>query len=274
MQSKFRFASNWSDAVYAERNSIVFENKNKAYGAFVIRTTYERSLIVALLLAGLLFAGILFLPSLFTTTVPMIKIMPKAKPDATVLNKDKIVIKKDVVIVPSGRIQPPPPGRSLNFIASRKPDLDSMMEDKLPINPGTNSNKKDTASTETFHPVFSHEKAIDKPVVDPDKVLFGAEVNPEFPGGDPKLYQYLNSEMHYPEFERDNRVEGTVYLSFVINRDGAVDEIKVLRSVDNFLDAEAVRVLKKMPKWKPGKQNGNPVRVQMSIPVKFEIRKN
>ena len=272
MQSKFNLASDWSDAVYAERNSIVFENKNKAYGAFVIRNNYERNLLIALLLSGLFFAGILILPNLFYTAVPMIEVIkpPKVKP--TILTKDKFVIIKDIIIPPpSGSIKPPPSGFSLNFKATKRPDVDSINDEKLPNNNGDNSNTKDTRTEENpIHVTETH--VIETPLPDPNKKWVSVQQMPVFPGGEDEMFRYLSGEIHYPAASLGNNMEGTVYVTFVVNQDGSVGDIGLLRGVDNFLNNEAIRVVKNMPKWKPGKQNGNPVRVQLNLPVKFQIR--
>ena len=274
MQSKFNLASDWSDAVSAERNSIVFENKNKAYGAFIIRNNYERNLLLALLLSGLFFAGILILPNLFYTAVPMIEVIKPTKVKPTILTKDKFVIIKDIIIPPTGSIKPPSStGFNLNFKATKKADVDSIMEDKLPINTGENSNTKDTGGAENpIHVETVHVVA--PPIPDPNKTWVSVQQMPVFPGGEDELFRYLGGEIHYPAVSLGNNMEGTVYVSFVVNQDGGIGDIKLLRGVDNFLNDEAIRVVKKMPKWKPGKQNGNPVRVQLNLPVKFEIRKN
>lgn len=104
-----------------------------------------------------------------------------------------------------------------------------------------------------------------------DQVFLAVEQMPQFPGGDAKLFEYLQSNVAYPPEARTNGVEGTVYVSFVISRDGSVEDIKVLKSVDSFLDTEAIRVIASMPKWKPGYQNGKLAKVQYQVPIKFKI---
>ncbi len=105
-----------------------------------------------------------------------------------------------------------------------------------------------------------------------DEVFKVVEVDPEFPGGVEALYKYLAENIKYPEKAKNNKVEGRVYITFVIEKDGSVSDAKVLRSVNEELDAEALRVINAMPKWKPGTQRGVPVRVQYNIPISFKLQ--
>lgn len=105
-----------------------------------------------------------------------------------------------------------------------------------------------------------------------DEVFKVVEVDPEFPGGEEALYKYLAENIKYPEKAKKNKVEGRVYITFVIEKDGTVSDAKVLRSVNEELDAEALRVINAMPKWKPGMQRGVPVRVQYNIPITFKLQ--
>lgn len=105
-----------------------------------------------------------------------------------------------------------------------------------------------------------------------DEVFKVVEVDPEFPGGEEALYKYLAENIKYPEKAKNDKVEGRVYITFVIEKDGTVSDAKVLRSVNEELDAEALRVINAMPKWKPGTQRGVPVRVQYNIPISFKLQ--
>jgi len=94
---------------------------------------------------------------------------------------------------------------------------------------------------------------------------------PEFPGGKEKMTEFLNSNLIYPKKAMKDKLEGKVVLSFVVDRTGEIKNIVVLKSVRNDLDKEAIRVVKAMPQWKAGAQNGNPVQVQYSIPITFKL---
>ena len=104
------------------------------------------------------------------------------------------------------------------------------------------------------------------------KVFDVVEEMPSFPGGQGALMSYLASNIKYPVVAQENGVQGRVIVSFVVERDGSISDVKVARSVDPSLDREAQRVVKSMPKWKPGKQNGSAVRVKYTVPVVFRLQ--
>ena len=99
-----------------------------------------------------------------------------------------------------------------------------------------------------------------------------AEQMPKFPGGDTALMQYIASHVNYPTVAAENGVQGKVIVGFVVETDGSVSDVKILRSVDPSLDKEAMRVIMSMPKWTPGKQDGKAVRVKMQCPVIFRMQ--
>jgi len=97
------------------------------------------------------------------------------------------------------------------------------------------------------------------------------EDKPEFPGGMPKLMQYLGKNTKFPQIAKENGIQGRVYVQFVIDKKGNVVDVEVVRGVDPYLDKEALRVVKGMPKWKPGKQRGKPVKVSYIVPINFKL---
>ena len=98
------------------------------------------------------------------------------------------------------------------------------------------------------------------------------ENEPEFPGGMEALYKYLAQNIKYPQLARDNGITGKVYVTFVVERDGSIANPKILRDIGGGCGAEAIRVVKAMPKWTPGKQRGKAVRVQFNLPVNFNLK--
>ena len=104
-----------------------------------------------------------------------------------------------------------------------------------------------------------------------DTVFYDYEKMPEFQGGDNELLKYLKKELNYPEVSRKNGIQGKVYVSFVVNVDGHISSVKIARSVNKELDDEALRVVKKMPNWKPGRQDGIIVKVTYMVPVNFML---
>lgn len=95
---------------------------------------------------------------------------------------------------------------------------------------------------------------------------------PDFPGGQAALMQYLAKNIKYPTIAQENGTQGRVIVQFVVNKDGSIVDAKVVRSVDPYLDKEALRVINTMPKWKPGMQRGKPVRVKFTVPVMFRLQ--
>ena len=101
---------------------------------------------------------------------------------------------------------------------------------------------------------------------DKDKIVM-----PQFPGGEAELHKFIISELQYPLEARVNKESGEVLIAFSVGMDGYISGVRVVRSVSESLDAEAVRVVRKMPPWIPGKKNGRPVRAEMSIPINFKV---
>ena len=98
------------------------------------------------------------------------------------------------------------------------------------------------------------------------------EQQPEFPGGTPALYEYLSNNLHYPAVARENEVQGRVIVIFTVEKDGSLSNITLARSVDPMLDKEALRLVRGMPKWIPGKRNGDAVRSRYLLPVTFKLQ--
>jgi protein TonB len=97
------------------------------------------------------------------------------------------------------------------------------------------------------------------------------EENPQFPGGDAELYKFLHESIKYPEEAKELGIQGRVFVNFVVETDGSVSNVKVLRGIGGGCDEEAIRVVKSMPRWTPGKQRGIPVRVSYNLPIKFTL---
>lgn len=107
---------------------------------------------------------------------------------------------------------------------------------------------------------------------DINTIITVAELNPEFEGGIEGLINYLSSNLKYPEMARSSKISGTVHITFVIEPDGSISNIEILRGIGGGCDEEAQRVVKEMPKWKPARQKGRPVRFQFILPITFQIK--
>ena len=104
-----------------------------------------------------------------------------------------------------------------------------------------------------------------------EEIINFAEIMPEFPGGERALLSYLARNVKYPVIAQENGIEGRVYVSFVVDEEGNIFDVGLLRKVDSSLDNEALRVVRGMPKWKPGKQGGKAVKVRYNVPINFQL---
>ena len=108
--------------------------------------------------------------------------------------------------------------------------------------------------------------------VDPNKILDVSEQMPSFPGGSNALLNYLSNNIHYPVVAEENGIQGKVIVTFVVERDGTITNVKIAKSVDPSLDKEAIRLIEIMPRWNAGTQDGKPVRVKYTVPVQFKLQ--
>lgn len=107
-----------------------------------------------------------------------------------------------------------------------------------------------------------------------DEVFVVVEEQAEFPGGLDSMYAYIVKNLKYPELAKEKGIEGRVFVSFIIEKDGSISNVKILRGIGGGCEEAAVEMIKNMPKWKPGTQRGKPVRVQFNLPIKFELEKD
>ena len=174
-------------------------------------------------------------------------------------------IDAEVLNTPPEELPPPPPPEQ-EIVAT---DLKVVENDEQPINEVGLINADDNANKaqEAFVKVEVKEEVEEAE----EEVFLVVEDDPEFPGGLSALSQYLASNIKYPTLAKENNITGKVFVSFVVEKDGSVGQVKILRDIGGGCGAEAVRVVKAMPKWKPGKQRGKPVRTQFNLPVDFSL---
>ncbi len=106
---------------------------------------------------------------------------------------------------------------------------------------------------------------------DEDVIFVFVEERPSFPGGEEALYEFLSKNVQYPEAAREKAITGQVLVSFIVEKDGAISNIKIMRNLEEGCGEEVVRVIQTMPRWNPAKQRGKPVRCQFNIPVDFSL---
>ena len=174
------------------------------------------------------------------------------------------LFEEEVEIQQTSQETPPPPPPP----AVQEVEVLNVVEDNVE----TESIEVNTEETE-------QEVVIAAPVEAPQEeeeeevVFVVVESMPEFPGGQQALFKYLSENVKYPVIAQENGIQGRVICQFVVNKDGSIVDVEVVRSGgDPSLDKEAIRVIKSMPKWKPGKQRGKPVRVKYTVPVNFKLQ--
>ncbi|MFU8842948.1 MAG: energy transducer TonB [Bacteroidales bacterium] len=154
---------------------------------------------------------------------------------------------------------PPPPPQQTTVIEIVEDDLE--IDDDIEIDVEADQ----TTVIQEYVPVQVEEELEDV------QVFTVVESMPEFPGGDAARIKYLNDNIIYPQMARESGIQGRVFVTFVVERDGSVTDVQVLRGIGGGCDEEALRVIRNMPKWVPGKQRGKPVRVQFNMPILFKL---
>ncbi|HTH55274.1 MAG TPA: energy transducer TonB [Cyclobacteriaceae bacterium] len=255
---------NTDKALPSGNDDVVFDNRNKSYGAYSIRKSYASSLTRG---SG----GSLLVAGFFIAVVQAALMM---KPDIVkpILPKPPTIDLMDVHVVPDYR-EPPPEKevrRAQGFpttVVAHEVDETPITELNIPASPGDIIEGGDPAPSEG---TGAQGNVSSEPVVvETPKTVDLAEVMPEFEGGTKAMYKFLRKHLHYPHTDQ----QGTVYVRFIIDITGTVTGVEVIRGVSGLLDKEAARVIAIMPKWKPGAQHGAPVNVRMILPIKFEMGK-
>ena len=159
---------------------------------------------------------------------------------------------------------PPPPAPAVTEVLNVvEDDVELEQQDIL-----TSEDTQEAAQTAVYTPPAVEEEEEESA----QQIFTVVEEMPEFPGGMNELLKYLAKSIKYPVIAQENGIQGRVICAFVVNRDGSIVDAEVLRGVDPSLDKEALRVINAMPKWKPGKQRGKPVRVKYTVPVTFRLQ--
>ncbi|MFN4146034.1 MAG: energy transducer TonB [Runella sp.] len=263
-------------------DDIIFENRNKAYGAYDLRKAYRPTLTKATAIGGALFLLAMLSPAL-------ISLIPKEEQQ---LNMSEIDLMKipPPPIDPNEPPPPPPPPIEMPKVATVRflpPEVkqDEKVPEESPppvveeLQKAVISNKTqegDENAAETIvaptelAPVKEEVKVVEAAPVE-DQIFQVVEQQPEFPGGMSALMQYLSKNIKYPAAASRANVSGKVFLTFVVNTDGSIQDVQVLKGLGFGCDEEAQRVIKGMPKWKPGKQSGRNVRVKYNLPVSFVL---
>lgn len=177
-------------------------------------------------------------------------------------------VTEEIIPVTVQETKPPPPAPPpMQTTKITIVDNDVEIDDDIDLNVEAD---QETAVAD-YVPYVPAEEEEDE-VVEDNQIFVVVESMPEFPGGYDALMKYLSENIKYPSLAKEMGIKGRVFLSFVVEKDGSVTDVRVLRGIGGGCDEEAVRVVENMPKWKPGTQRNNPVRVQFNLPVKFTLQ--
>ncbi len=263
---------------------LVFEGKNQAYGAYQLRKDTGKRNVYSLLVMfaiGVAIAAFVAIKGVVENAmksdvaieadVELAKLAEKK--EAKVEKKEEPKIEKVEVEKVKSSVKFVPP--VIKKDDEVKPEEELKSQEEL--------NKTNTAigafdvkgNDEAAGEVLKAKEVIaqpEPPKEEETKVFDVVEQMPSFPGGQSALLQYLSSNIKYPVVAEENGVQGRVIVTFVVEKDGSITDVRVVKSVDPSLDKEAQRVVKSMPKWIPGKQNGSAVRVKYTVPVTFRLQ--
>ena len=223
------------DLASSEWCQLIFEGKNQAYGAYRMRANSTKRHNVAMLIVVVIAAVGFSIPTLLKLATPEQK---EVMTEVTTHEDNEIKSQED-----------------LNATKVSISIADVKGNDE--------ANGKDIADL---------KQVVTQAAPEPEKVFDMVEQMPTFPGGQTELMAYLGKNIKYPTIAQENGTQGRVIIQFVVERDGSISDVHVARGVDPYLDKEAVRVVKSMPKWLPGKQNGKAVRVKFTVPVMFRLQ--
>ena len=271
-----------------EWRDIVFEGKNKEYGAYILRkdspSRHNKAMIVIIIMMALIAALAFLVDTVIKqaearpedegeqvlvemATTEEVEETPEEEPQKfeeqeleevvqeELLNTQKVT---EVLIADDAEVE------------EEFKSQDEMKEDDRAIGAVNEDRGVDDIINAQEHKevVVVEEKTPDP---EPEKVWEAVEQPPMFPGGEAALLKYVGDNLHYPPLAIENNVQGTVVVMFVVTKTGQVGEVKIARSKDPDLDKEAVRVVKSLPKFQPGKQNGNAVNVWFTLPIRFKL---
>lgn len=273
------------DLISNEWTDLVFEGRNQAYGAYKLRKGTAKRNVWALIIVGLA-AALLYLGLQLQKMAEANKKVENTQAvELAKLNTEKKeakVEKKEIIKQEPEKVVEQVKS-SVKFTAPIiKKDSEVKEEDEIKLDEVQKSDKAVGAFTvegndEVGGAVLKAKEDIAAPeppkhVVEETKIFTVVEQMPMYPGGDGALMGYLRDNIHYPTVAAENGVQGRVVVGFVVERDGSITDVNILRGVDPSLDREAMRVVKSMPKWTPGKQNGSAVRVKYQVPVSFRLQ--
>ncbi|HNQ20779.1 MAG TPA: energy transducer TonB [Bacteroidales bacterium] len=185
------------------------------------------------------------------------------KSESTLASSGPVQIDEEIVQITQQEQPPAPPKAPEVTTILEIVDDDVVVEDEINVDIEARADQ----AVQSYVPVMTEEE----PAPVAEEIFTFVEEYPEFPGGDKALREYILNNIKYPEVARTSGITGTVYVQFVVEKDGSISDVKVVRGIGGGCDEEAGRVVKSMPRWKPGKQRGQPVRVYFTLPIEFKL---
>ena len=186
--------------------------------------------------------------------------------DKVEISQRTVLDEMEETVIQTAEDTPPPPPPETPEVTTELTIVedDAVIENELGI---VDMSEKNAVNEEVVQVVVEEE------VEEVEEEIFTVvENDPEFPGGMEALYKYLQTSIKYPTIAKENNITGRVYVTFVVEKDGSIANPRILRDIGGGCGQEAIRVVKAMPKWKPGKQRGKAVRVQFNLPVSFNLQ--
>ena len=276
------------DLISNEWSDMMFENRNKEYGAYVLRRQTGRRNVISMIAVLLLFAAVMVFMiaknayeayqkehAVMDQVTELSALTQQKKKEAKVERKEIPVKQEQQQVVEKVK-------SSVKFTApvikkddEVKPEdelksQDEIMNSKVAVGALNVVGNDENGEVLKAKEVIATEPV--KPKEEENKVFDVVEQMPSYPGGMGALMQYLSSNIKYPVIAEENGIQGRVICTFVVERDGSITDVRIAKSVDPSLDKEAMRVVSSMPKWIPGKQNGSAVRVKYTLPVTFRLQ--
>jgi len=246
-------------------DDIVFEVRNKEYGAYKLRKKYNRNVTIALLIGIVVLATAIITPYLNA----------KAAENRTKRAERQVVVKMENLDQPNQQVAPPPPPPPSDVVQQQK-YVPPQVVDSIKPEEVKQLMTADQAQTEvTNKEVVEVQQQVKEEVqeAEPEEVPFVVvEEMPMYPGGDVELLKYIAEHTQYPEVAKENNIQGKVIVRFCVTAKGGVSQVSVMKSVDPELDKEAIRVVNTLPAFKPGKQGGKAVPVWYMVPITFTLK--
>lgn len=282
------YPMNARSIINADFLDILFDGRNKDYGAYDLRRNADKRVRNALVgtasFALVIIGGYVLSNNLRAADMPTRNDIVKVKPIAPI---DPIVEEKRVTPPPPVRNITPPPASSsirvtppvitrndLVHIEDEVPKLDSIEHKTIGV---ANRVGPDSDFENPFEGTGTGDRVVEGPAIiaraAPDVVVDFVEVMPAYPGGESALAKFLSKNIRYPHMAQENGIDGKVFVQFVVRQDGTISDVQTVGAAKGGgLEEEAMRVVKMMPKWKPGRQNGQPTSVRFNLPVGFVLQ--